>query len=55
MLLLVQTTLSVVLIAGAGMFGRSLYNLMAQDFGMRLSDVVLVGFEPGPNPVAESG
>ncbi len=52
MLLLVQTTLSVVLIAGAGMFGRSLYNLMAQDFGMRLSDVVLVGFEPGPGPVA---
>ena len=53
MLLLVQTTLSVVLIAGAGMFGRSLFNLRAQDFGMRLSDVVLVGFEPGPRPVAE--
>jgi predicted permease len=52
MLLLVQTTLSVVLIAGAGMFGRSLYNLMAQDFGMRLSDVVLVGFEQGPGMVA---
>ena len=51
-LLLVQTTLSVVLMAGAGLFGRSLYNLRAQDFGMRLSDVVLVGFEPGPNPVA---
>ncbi len=53
LLLLVQTTLSVVLIAGAGMFGRSLFNLMAQDFGMRLSDVVLVGFEPGPRPVAD--
>ena len=52
MLLLLQTTLSVVLMAGAGLFGRSLYNLRAQDFGMRLSDVVLVGFEPGPNPVA---
>jgi len=52
MLLLVQTTLSVVLIAGAGMFARSLYNLMAQDFGMRLSDVVLVGFEQGPGLVA---
>ena len=51
MLLLVQTTLSVVLMAGAGLFGRSLYNLRAQDFGMRLSDVVLVGFERGPNPV----
>jgi predicted permease len=34
------------------MFGRSLYNLMAQDFGMRLSDVVLVGFERGPGTVA---
>jgi putative ABC transport system permease protein len=52
MLLLVQTTLSVVLIAGAGMFGRSLYNLMAQDFGMRLDEVVLVGFERGPGSVA---
>ena len=52
MLLLVQTTLSVVLMSGAGLFGRSLYNLRAQDFGMQLSDVVLVGFEPGPNPVA---
>jgi putative ABC transport system permease protein len=51
-LLLVQTTLSVVLIAGAGLFGRSLYNLKAQDFGMRLSDVVLVGFEQGPGSVA---
>ncbi len=51
-LLLVQTTLSVVLIAGAGLFGRSLFNLMAQDFGMRLSDVMLVGFETGPGAVA---
>jgi putative ABC transport system permease protein len=51
-LLLVQTTLSVVLIAGAGLFGRSLYNLKAQDFGMRLSDVVLVGLEQGPGSVA---
>jgi predicted permease len=50
-LLLVQTTLSVTLVAGAGMFGRSLYNLMFQDFGMRLSDVVLVGLEGGPEPV----
>ena len=50
-LLLVQTTLSVTLLAGAGMFARSLYNLMSQDFGMRLSDTVLVGFERGPEPV----
>ena len=52
MLLLVQTTLSVVLIAGAGLFGRSLYNLMAQDFGMRLDRVLLVGLERGPGFVA---
>ena len=52
-LLLVQTTLSVVLIAVAAMFGRSLYNLMAQDFGMRLNGVVLVGFERGPSSVAD--
>jgi putative ABC transport system permease protein len=47
-LLLVQTTLSVVLLAGAGMFGRSLYNLVSQDFGMRMRDVVLVEFDRGP-------
>jgi predicted permease len=47
-LLVVQTTLSVVLLAGAGVFGRSLYNLVSQDFGMRMDDVLLVEFEPGP-------
>jgi putative ABC transport system permease protein len=47
-LLVVQTTLSIVLLAGAGVFGRSLYNLVSQDFGMRVQDVLLVDFEPGP-------
>jgi predicted permease len=47
-LLVVQTTLSVVLIAGTGLFGRSLLNLVRQDFGMRLDGVLLVEFEPGP-------
>ena len=47
-LLLVQTTLSVVLLAGAGLFGRSLYNLLAQDLGMQMDDVILVEFERGP-------
>jgi putative ABC transport system permease protein len=47
-LLLIQTTLAVVLIAGAGMFGRSLYALVAQDLGMRMTDVLLVNFERGP-------
>jgi predicted permease len=52
-LLLVQTTLSVVLLAGAGLFGRSLYNLVSQDFGMRMDDVLLVEFDRGPG--AERG
>jgi hypothetical protein len=37
-----------VLLAGAGLFGRSLYNLLAQDLGMRMDDVILVEFERGP-------
>jgi predicted permease len=48
-LLLLQTTLSVVLLAGAGVFGRSLYNLISQDFGMRMDGVVLVEFDRGPS------
>jgi predicted permease len=47
-LLVVQTMLSVVLIVGAGLFARSLLNLVRQDFGMRLDDVLLVQFEQGP-------
>ena len=49
-LLVVQTALAVVLLAGAGVFGRSLHNLMSQDFGMNMDGVVLVQFERnGPN------
>ena len=47
-LLLVQTTVSVVLLAGAGLLGRSLYNLVSQDFGMRMDGVLLVEFDRGP-------
>jgi putative ABC transport system permease protein len=47
-LLVLQTGLSVLLLAGAGMFGRSLYNLLAQDFGMNMKDVVVVDVEQGP-------
>jgi predicted permease len=47
-LLLVQTTLSMVLLAGAGVFGESLYKLAAQDFGMRMEGVAVVEFEQGP-------
>jgi predicted permease len=45
-LLLIQTTLAVVLLAGAGLFGASLHRLRAQDFGMDLARVVVVDFEP---------
>jgi predicted permease len=48
-MLLVQTTLSVMLLAGAGMFGGSLYRLLAQDFGMEMSNVLLVDMRQGPN------
>jgi predicted permease len=47
-LLVAQTALSVLLLAGAGMFGRSLYNLMAQDFGIQMDGVLIVDFDRGP-------
>ena len=47
-LLVLQVGVSVVLLAGFGMFGRSLYNLAAQEFGFRLDDVLMVDFPPGP-------
>jgi putative ABC transport system permease protein len=47
-MLLVQMTLSVMLLAGAGMFGGSLYRLLAQDFGMDMSSVLLINMRQGP-------
>ena len=47
-LLVVQTALSVLLLAGAGLFGRSLYNLLAQDFGIDMDNVAVVDIEAGP-------
>ena len=47
-LLVVQTALSVLLLAGAGMFGRSLYNLLTQDFGMEMDGVAVVDVQQGP-------
>jgi putative ABC transport system permease protein len=47
-LLVLQTALSVLLLAGAGMFGRSLYNLLSQDFGITMDHVVVVDVEQGP-------
>ena len=52
-LLLVQTSLSVLLLCGAGLFGLSFYRLAAQDLGMEMKGVVLVNFElerPGGVP-----
>ena len=51
-LLLVQGTLAVLLLAGAGLFGRSFHALASQDFGMRMRGVLLVSFEPGPGNIA---
>jgi putative ABC transport system permease protein len=47
-LILVQMTLSVTLLAGAGMFGGSLYRLVSQDFGMEMSKVLLINARTGP-------
>lgn len=50
-LLVLQTTLSIVLLAGAGMIGRSLDALMNQDFGFTTDRILLMDFEgPGALP-----
>lgn len=46
-LLWIQTTVCVLLLAGTGMFARSLYRLMQQDFGMHMDHVLVVEFERG--------
>ena len=48
-LLVVQATLSVVLVAGATMLGRSLNNVEKQDFGFDVRDRVLVGINRPPS------
>lgn len=52
-LLVVQTALSVLLLAGAGLFGRSLSNLLSQDFGIKMDGVVVVDLEPAPGSSRE--
>ena len=54
-LLVVQTGVCVVLLAGTGMFARSLYRLLQQDFGMRMDQVLVVEFEQGPDAVGDRG
>jgi len=56
-LLWIQTTVCVLLLAGTGMFTRSLYRLMQQDFGMHMDHVLVVEFErggSGPNVDGEA-
>jgi putative ABC transport system permease protein len=50
-LLLIQTAASVLLLAGAAMFGGSLYKLWAQDFGMDMDSVLIADFEQGPERI----
>ena len=47
-LLVVQATLSVVLVAGATMLGRSLNKLEHQDFGYQVNDRIVVGLNRPP-------
>lgn len=55
-LLFVQTAVCVALLAGTGMFARSLYRLLQQDFGMHMDKVLVVEFEPRPGtaPIRDS-
>jgi predicted permease len=48
-LLVVQATLSVVLVAGATMLGRSLNNMEHQNFGFQIPDRVVVGLHNPPS------
>jgi putative ABC transport system permease protein len=52
-LLFVQTCVCVVLLAGTGMFARSLYRLLQQNFGMHMDNVLVVEFEQGLGPAAD--
>jgi putative ABC transport system permease protein len=52
-LLVVQTAVCVLLLAGAGMFARSLYKLLGQDFGMRMENVLVIEFEQGSGLVVD--
>jgi len=53
-LLIVQTTLAVLLITGAGMFGQHYFSAAANDQYARLDDVVVAEFERGPRSMTES-
>jgi predicted permease len=52
-LLVVQATLSVVLVAGAAMLTRSLGNLERQDFGFRSDGLISVSVNPPPSSYSQ--
>ncbi|HKW97077.1 MAG TPA: ABC transporter permease [Bryobacteraceae bacterium] len=52
-LLVVQATLSVVLVAGAAMLTRSLSNLEQQDFGFRKDGLITISLNPPPSSYSE--
>ncbi len=52
-LLIVQTTLSVLLITGAGMFAQSYRKMAGENHESRLTDVLIVSFDDGPGSVRD--
>lgn len=52
-LLVVQAAVSVLLLACAGMFGRSLHGLLNQEFGFTTDGVLLADFEQGAGALAD--
>jgi predicted permease len=52
-LLVVQATLAVLLITGAGMFAQSYARLVADEYDARLERVLTVSFDDGPGSVRE--
>jgi len=52
-LLIVQTTLSVLLITGAGMFAQSYRKMAGENHESRLADVLIVSFDDGPGSVPD--
>jgi putative ABC transport system permease protein len=52
-LLIVQTTLSVLLITGAGMFAQSYQKLVGENHESRLTGVLIVSFDDGPGSVRD--
>ena len=52
-LLIVQTTLSVLLITGAGMFAQSYRKMAGDNHESQLVDVLIVTFDDGPGSVRD--